>query len=73
MSQEPVEVEVLDKDEAPLAVAEEKKHSLANPINVLMLFMAILAAAGILLMAFGNALQDWAEKKQKELPPEPEE
>jgi len=64
MSQEPVEVEVLDKDEMPVLV--EKRHSLLNPLNFLMFILAGIAAFGILLVAIGTVIEQRARERNGE-------
>jgi hypothetical protein len=75
MSPEPVEVEVLDKDGVP-AIPERKTPSLLNPVNVLMLIFAVLAAVMIVLMGLAASLEAQSRKLEKdledELPPDPE-
>ena len=71
MAEEPLEVEVLDKDGQPLVKAEPRKLSLLNPINALALVFAVLTAMMIFLMALASVLIQQAEKLDEE-DPEPD-
>jgi hypothetical protein len=54
---EPVEVEVLDRDgRLVVAIEGTRRHSILNPLNVLLFLCAVVFAAGILLVAIGNLL-----------------
>lgn len=64
MADEPMQVEVFDRDGRPVlpAKATRKKSLLTLPINVLIFMCAMAAAFGILLVAIGTALQERAKK-----------
>lgn len=61
MTDEPLEVEVLDQDGRPvLPVKRERKHSLAKPTNIVILGFAMIAAFGILLWAIAQVMWERA-------------
>lgn len=70
MTPEPVEVEVLNKDGTPAIPA--KKHSLANPINVLAFIFALLTSLMILLVGIASVIEKKARELDEEPPPGPE-
>jgi len=60
MADEPIEVEVLDRNGRP--VLPVKKSVLKAPLDALIFLCAMLAAFGILLIAIGQVLQERARE-----------
>jgi hypothetical protein len=66
---DPVEVEVLDRDGRPVVALEgTRRYSLLNPLNLLLFLCALVFAAGLVLVAVGNLLQERARNRGKEPP-----
>lgn len=72
MAREPVEVEVLDKDGAPLVKPEPRRGPLTPVINTLAFVFAALTAVMLVLLATAAVLLQQAQKEDEELPPDQE-